>query len=78
MLVGQAWLECVVERIRVLLLQRQHLVDGQADAFAGHHVHITAQQVGLQRRGVFDVPQHDASEAGLACPAQCGFGSSTI
>ena len=43
MFVGQAWLEGVLELIRVLLLQRQHLIDGQADALAGDHIHVAAQ-----------------------------------
>ena len=47
------------------LLQREGLVDGEADTLAGHHVHVAGQQVGLQRRGVLDVAEHDALEAGL-------------
>ena len=76
-LVGQARLEDVVELVGMLLLQRDHLVDGEADALAVHHVHVARQQVRLQCGGVVDQLDDDVLEAGLG-PAQYGFGSSTI
>jgi hypothetical protein len=54
-------------------LQRDDLVDGQADALAGDHVDVAGEQVGLQRGGVLDQLDDDALEAGLGPPPQCGW-----
>ena len=53
-LVGQRRLEDVGELVGRLLLQRDHLVDGQAHALAVHHVDVAGLQVGQQRRGLVD------------------------
>ena len=76
MAVGEVRLEGVGEPVGILLLQRQHLVERQADAVAGHHVHVAGQQVGLQRGGVADGADDDAVEERPGA-GQCGLRSST-
>ncbi len=78
MLVGQAGNEDVDELVGLLLAQRDHLVDGQADPLARDHVDIARQQIGLQRGGVArSCLMTMRLKPGLV-PVQLGFGSSTI